>query len=43
MEVFRRLLADVLRRGYFGKASVGVSIQDGVIQRIYRETEQVNR
>ena len=37
------ILAEVLRRGFFGSAVVEVSVQDGTIQTIRRKIEQVER
>lgn len=37
------LLAEALRRGFFGTASVEVSIQDGTIQHIRRTVERIER
>jgi hypothetical protein len=37
------LLADVLRRGFFGTATVELSIQDGTIQHIRRRLERIDK
>jgi hypothetical protein len=37
------ILAEVLRRGFFGAACVEVTVQDGTIQSIRRRVEQVER
>jgi hypothetical protein len=37
------LLAEALRRGFFGTASVEMSIQDGTIQHIRRTVERVEK
>jgi hypothetical protein len=37
------LLAEVLRRGFFGTAEIQVSIQDGTIQNIRRKVERVEK
>ncbi|MBN2579249.1 MAG: hypothetical protein JXB10_09680 [Pirellulales bacterium] len=37
------LLAEVLRRGFFGTAEIQVSIQDGTIQHIRRKVERVEK
>jgi len=42
-EVLREMLAEVLRRGFFGTACVELVIQDGTIQSIRRRVERVER
>ncbi len=37
------ILADVLRRGFYGTAGVEVVVQDGTIQSIRRRVERVER
>lgn len=37
------LLADVLRRGFYGTAGVEVAIQDGAIQHIRRRQERIEK
>ena len=37
------LLAEALRRGFFGTAAIEMSIQDGTIQHIRRKVERVER
>lgn len=37
------ILAEVLRRGFFGVAAVELSVQDGTIQHIRRRTERIER
>jgi len=37
------LLAESLRRGFFGKAALELVIQDGTIQQFRRMTERVER
>jgi hypothetical protein len=37
------MLAEVLRRGFFGNAEIQVSIQDGTIQNIRRKVERVEK
>jgi hypothetical protein len=37
------MLAEVLRRGFFGNAEIQVSIQDGTIQHIRRKVERVEK
>lgn len=39
----REMLADALRRGFFGTAAVEVAIQDGTIQHVRRRMEQLER
>ena len=38
-----QILAEVLRRGFHGSASVELSVQDGTIQTIRRKIEQTER
>jgi hypothetical protein len=38
-----QVLAEGLRRGFFGTASIEISIQDGTIQHIRRRVERVER
>jgi hypothetical protein len=37
------LLAQLLRRGFFGNGAIELSVQDGTIQHIRRKVEQVER
>ncbi len=37
------MLAEVLRRGFFGTAEVEVTVHDGVIQYIRRKIEQIEK
>ena len=37
------MLAEVLRRGFFGTAAVELSVQDGTIRHIRRTTERIER
>jgi hypothetical protein len=37
------MLAEALRRGFFGTAAVEVSVQDGTIQHIRRTVERIER
>ncbi len=37
------LLSEALRRGFFGTASVELSVQDGTIQHIRRRVERIDR
>lgn len=37
------ILAQVLRRGFFGTAAVELSVQDGTIQHIRRRLERIER
>lgn len=37
------LLAEALKRGFFGTASVELSVQDGTIQHIRRRVERIER
>jgi ubiquinone biosynthesis protein UbiJ len=37
------MLAEALRRGFFGTAAVEVCVQDGTIQHIRRKVEQIEK
>jgi hypothetical protein len=37
------MLADALRRGFFGTAAVELSIQDGTIQHIRRRVDRIEK
>ncbi len=37
------IVAEATRRGFHGKACVGVKVQDGTIQQIIRTVERVDR
>ena len=37
------ILAEALRRGFFGTAAVELSIQDGTIQHIRRKVERIEK
>jgi hypothetical protein len=37
------MLAEALRRGFFGTAAVELSIQDGTIQHIRRKVERIDK
>ena len=37
------MLAEALRRGFFGTAAVELSIQDGTIQHIRRKVDRIER
>lgn len=39
----REMLADVLRRGFYGNARIEVAVQDGTIQHIRRTTDRIER
>jgi hypothetical protein len=41
--VVAELLAEALRRGFFGTAIVELSVQDGTIQRIRRVVERIEK
>ena len=41
--VLAQLLAEVLRRGYYGTAAVELSVVDGTIQCIRRKTERIEQ
>ncbi len=42
-EALAELLAEALRRGFFGTAAVELSVQDGTIQHIRRTVERVEK
>ena len=37
------MLAQTLRRGFFGTAAIELSVQDGTIQHIRRKTERIEK
>jgi hypothetical protein len=37
------ILAEVLRRGFFGTAAVELSVQDGTIQHIRRKVDRIEK
>ena len=41
--IVAELLAEALRRGFFGTAAVELSVQDGTIQHIRRTVERIER
>jgi hypothetical protein len=41
--IMAELLAEALRRGFFGTAAVELSVQDGTIQHIRRKVEQIEK
>ena len=41
--VMAEILAEALRRGFFGTAAVELSVQDGTIQHIRRKVERVEK
>lgn len=41
--VLAEVLAEALRRGFFGTATVELSVQDGTIQHIRRTVERVEK
>ncbi len=41
--VMAELLAEALRRGFFGTAAVELNVQDGTIQHIRRKVERVEK
>lgn len=42
-DALSELLAEALRRGFFGAFSVEVNVQDGTIQHIRRRMERIDR
>jgi hypothetical protein len=41
--IMAELLAEALRRGFFGTAAVELSVQDGTIQHIRRMVERIEK
>lgn len=41
--IWRQVLEDALRRGFFGTVAIEISVQDGTIQLIRRRLEQMER
>jgi hypothetical protein len=41
--IVAELLAEALRRGFFGTATVELSVQDGTIQHIRRTVERIEK
>lgn len=41
--IVAEVLAEALRRGFFGTAAVELSVQDGTIQHIRRTVERIER
>ncbi len=41
--IMAELLAEALRRGFFGTAAVELSVQDGTIQHIRRTVERIEK
>ena len=41
--VVAELLAEALRRGFFGTAAIELSVQDGTIQHIRRTVERIEK
>jgi hypothetical protein len=42
-KAWAEILAEVLRRGFYGTAEVEVNVQDGAIQHIRRKIERVEK
>lgn len=42
-QALAEMLAETLKRGFFGIAAVEVSVQDGTIQHIRRKVEQIEK
>ena len=42
-QMVAEILAEALRRGFFGTAAVELSVQDGTIQHIRRKVEQIEK
>lgn len=41
--VLAKLLKDVLQRGFYGTATIDVSVQDGTIQHLRRRVESIEK
>ena len=41
--VLAKLLAEVLQRGFYGTATIDVSVQDGTIQNLRRRVESIDK
>ena len=41
--VVTKILAEIMRRGFYGTAGIELKIQDGTIQNIRRRVEQIER
>lgn len=42
-EAMKELLAEALRRGFFGTAAVELNVQDGTIQHIRRRVDRIEK
>ena len=42
-QAWAELLAEALRRGFFGTATLEVAVQDGTIQHIRRRVERIEK
>jgi hypothetical protein len=42
-EVWKQLLAEALKRGFHGSASIEIEVNDGVVQHIRRRVERMER
>ena len=42
-EAWRQLLAETLKRGFHGSASIEIQVNDGVVQHIRRKVERMER
>jgi hypothetical protein len=42
-QMVAEILAEALRRGFFGTAAVELSVQDGTIQHIRRKVDRIER
>jgi len=40
---FGEILAEVLRRGFYGTAAIELAVQDGTIQHIRRKVERIEK
>lgn len=41
--VMTKILAEIMRRGFYGTAGIELKVQDGTIQNIRRRIEQIER
>ena len=41
--MLRELLANVLRKGFYGTAGISITVNDGIIQHVRSQTDQVRK
>lgn len=42
-QMLHRLLAQILQEGSYGKGTLVISVQDGIVQNVLRSVEQIER